>query len=323
MFSGFQWRNESLALNATFENTTLGFISNLNQVSNATPAWVTYRNSLYIWFVVNLSTCIIGGLFNLLLIVVIFVEKLHKRGSGCLIVHLVLIEMLVCFVHLPLNTLMTFKAQFHTFPNSVCPYVHLTFLWTQHAGHWSAFFLAVNRLVASIFPHKYANNPRIIKIFSILMMIAAWVIGFVNNFLPYIGIGGWYELRPPWYSCGLRSDGSPFCAIVQALGVYVPEVGLLGLYFTILLKFNLLGFASNQVGTEVQHATTERIRRRYLLAKLMLVSSLWYCICYFPNTVIASTSLVRFFIQNPVMQLWMRTVFLLGYAVNPVSLQEN
>lgn len=231
--------------------------------------------------------------------------------------------MIMCGVHLPLNTIMTFKAQFHIFSSSVCRYFHFTFLWTQHAGHWSAFFLAVNRFVATFFPHAYNRNSWAIKVSCIGMIVGAWVIGCLNNLAPCLGVGGLYELRPPWYSCGIRPDGSQFFATVQALGVYIPEAGLVGLYAVIVLKLTLLRFGGNRVGIEMQRSDMERTRRRYAVAKVLLASSLWYCMCYFPNTIIASTSLVRLFIQNPVMQLWMRTVFLLGYAVNPVSIAKG
>ncbi|OQV25532.1 hypothetical protein BV898_00471 [Hypsibius exemplaris] len=292
----------------------------LNQTNGPDMAvWVTFGIPLWNWYLTNLTICVAGALFNLLLIVAILGSRSHRRGSGCLIVNVVFIEFCMCAAHLPLNTIMTYQAQFHTFAGWVCPYVHFTFLWTQQAGHWSACFLALNRFVAFVFPHSY---PRWTSRAAYIGMIAgAWTVGFVDNLFLALGFGGRYVFMPPWYSCGPRSDGRAVLPVVSAIGVYVPEGIQAALYIIIIVKVKIFS-RSNRICIDVNNSSVAQARtvahRRFSVVKILLVSSVWYILCYFPNTIIASTSLIRYFVRNPVLQLWMRTLFLCGYAVNPI-----
>ncbi|OQV19308.1 hypothetical protein BV898_06726 [Hypsibius exemplaris] len=283
-----------------------------NATTRVIPVWETFHDPLRTWFIINLTICGAGALANLLLLTAILSSGAHRRGCGTLIVNIVFIELCMCAVHLPLNTVTTFQAQFHAYPEWVCPYIHFTFQWTQQAGHWSACFLALNRFVAIVCPIVY---PR-------------WTTRVAYAGMISVGVGGRFAFVAPWYSCGPRSDGTAILPVLISFGVYLPEVLTAALYLAIFVKVKIFGrifVRRNNIVDGLQPKPASivllakaKAQRRFALAKIMLASSVWYCLCYFPNNIITSTSLLRYFIANPVLQLWIRTVFLCGFAVNPV-----
>ena len=299
--------------------------SAMSHHTNATsPASELFHHDLEVWFAVAMTTCCVGSILHILLLLVIIINKFYRHGSVYLIAHLTLLELSMCAIHLPLNLCMTFLAgHVAVFNDSACPYVHFFFLWTRHAGHWSNCLLAINRYTAAFFPHCYAGwstRPALT-----VTIVAAWALSFLINFPMCFGVGGRYRLQPPWRSCGPQSDGSAYLTVTNVVGVYVPEGLLFTLYAGVMVRLQMLwrtGLRSHRTGPLLSPAALlqagVRARRRFTVVKVMFASSVWYGLCYFSNSVIVSAGLQRWFTARPVAQLWLRLLLVCGYAFSPV-----
>ncbi|OWA53041.1 hypothetical protein BV898_17477 [Hypsibius exemplaris] len=152
----------------------------------------------------------------------------------------------------------------------------------------------------------------------------AWVLG-VGASLPFAaGWGGYYGVTPVWGNCGLTratATGLKFFGLIQIATVYLPAGFLTLLYMTILLKHKCVWF---RMGVDVHLARPDctsdeacRLNRRVALAKILCASSIWHCLCHFPGAIINSTPLVQIYTGRPLLQLWLYTIFLCGYILNP------
>lgn len=300
-------------------------LNHSTNLSSQLPAYVRFSGWLYIWSGVTLSINVASALLTALLLLVITQKLRPTSGSKVLIAHLVFIELAMTSILLPINTLVTVLAPFYKVQQRDCIFIHFTFLVVSGAGYWNTALLAFNRLIAFAFPAQYSWWTR--KSVMVGSIFTSWTIS-IAVYLPYcFGVGGKWDALPPWYSCGLRPTSPAQYSWTLFLAIYIPLI-LVGIcYFIVLLKF----LARNRVGRNVEfparEASTQEYHQRSRVSALhrrrrtttfaLFLSSLWYVLCYFPTSIITSLH-VELFLENPVMQLWLRTVFLLGYAGSPV-----
>ncbi|OQV17885.1 hypothetical protein BV898_08016 [Hypsibius exemplaris] len=295
---------------------------------NATTASI-YQVNLYQWYIAELCICCVGALGNFLLLTVQFTQsrRQQKKGTSRLLTHIFVVEFLICAVHFPLHTNMVYTGQFGTWSSSACSYVHTAFIWTQYTGNWASFCMALNRLVAFRFRQYYDRWTR--PYVYAVMIGAPWIFGFVLALPPALGAGGLYRLNKPWMNCSARSsDGSSFLAIAQAFGIYLPEILLLLMYADIFDKLRKdiflpaivlsLERSEDKNGAKVRRRN-ERVffsqDKHHTLVKILLASSLWYCVCWIPQGVLSSTPLHE---KYPLFHLGMKSVFVCGYAAKPI-----
>ena len=140
-----------------------------NNSTNTTTAHPVV--SLDSWFYAIDSLCTIGSVNNLFIFLIIVRKPELRKGPGILISHLVAINLTLCGIHVPISV----HFPYHRNYSNVCRIPQFLFVGTTYTTYWSEFFLAVNRLVAIQFPHKYRPWARFKTI--TLMIATAWIIG--------------------------------------------------------------------------------------------------------------------------------------------------
>lgn len=293
----------------------------INATGKSLPVGVTFRLWLIVWAAITFTVCVIGSLLTTLLIAAIITAQRGTRsGSKMLIIHLVIIDLAICLIHAPLNTITTVLGASVPLPSPWCAFIHFAFLVMLNVGQWSAAFLALNRLIATLAPHQYGkwSERRVVYI----KFIVSWIVGVVLNFPPLVTVGGQYMAIPPWFGCGMRPDASPFKVWNVGVGVYVPLAIVWLSYLIIFLRSaweNLM--INRRVGAEgraEQKGKSSAFRRRLAVSKMLFVSAVWYCLCYFPNALLI-TAYFEMYQRIPLIQLWLRLLFWCGFAGNPVS----
>ncbi|XP_055339309.1 uncharacterized protein LOC129588915 [Paramacrobiotus metropolitanus] len=279
--------------------------------SEPVPVWMEYSGWSAAWFIIHLTISQAGGAVHLLLIGVLLLERRLRGGSGGLVLHLVVLEGLVCGVHMPLAAILSDGMQRGRWDiRPVCPVIHFLFLTTSQAGYWTSFFLAVNRFIAAAIPHLY---PRLTRPPAILAMLtASWTVAVSTTAPLFAQHGGVMTVLPPWMACGIRVTSVPLRTAAQVVGVYIPLVGSVVLYAVSVVLLSRQ--RRRRVAEEGRKAVPER---RLRVARMLLVSTVVLGLAYVPGVVLLAQykSVVA---GLPVVDLWIRTLFLLAYAVQPL-----
>src|SRR5690242_6718792 len=100
-----------------------------SSVSNATapvPVWIAHATQLQVWFGITLTIVTIGSLLNMLLFATIVQTAALRKGSGLLIAHGVLVDLIICTVHASTNTFMTFTGAANQDKQTYCKLVLCT-----------------------------------------------------------------------------------------------------------------------------------------------------------------------------------------------------
>ncbi|XP_055357789.1 galanin receptor 2a-like [Paramacrobiotus metropolitanus] len=298
-----------------FDNISSAEPFSASNVTLANQQWMT------IWCIANLFLCAFGALLCFLLIVVIMSDKTARIGSGCLIAHLLVIDLMMCAIHLPINTIWVFATEIFAGLMDHCAVVFMTFQTTAYAGSWVALFLALNRFTAIILPLKYgawSTNNTLAK-----MTISSWFMAFLCTVPFCFGIGGTITTVPPWSACGVRKAGSNVVfTLSKVTGMYAPLIIVCVIYIAMfswlaVRRTNVVRLRSVEtILTEEFVKQRRTCRRRLIISKMLFVSSVWQCACYLPYMIISSNSQMA--TQMPVLDLILRSVFHTGYATNPL-----
>ena len=311
----------------SLQNVTFYPFNKTNNTTNSSP-YIAYSKDLDVWFAVNLTLGIVGSLLLVALICAILLGHRSNRNNSTtlLIIHLLAIEFIICSTLMPHQSITIYWPNLRMFRVG-CTYNYFAWMLTMSGAQWSTCFLALNRAVAILIPHAYEKLANIKS--AVLTIILAWLIPFVIYFPFFLGFGGFYDAIPPWMSCGIRTDpGFKWASSVMTpFGFYIPLAITGSGYFVILIcllgrnlrKHHVVPIGVDPVTSRRNAIVNGNLRRRRLaIAKMLFASALWYCACYLPNIVIV-TSFFGVFMRNPPLQLWLRTIFFLGYIGNPVG----
>ncbi|OQV12180.1 hypothetical protein BV898_13522 [Hypsibius exemplaris] len=113
---------------------------------------------LQAWMVVAFTLCIIGSFNNIVVLLITFPRSGRCKVAGLhtLIFHFICINLFLCLVDHPIRSgFVTAKYHGHIIQDSVCRYVHVFYNVGWIALSWADAALAVNRIIAMFFPHKY------------------------------------------------------------------------------------------------------------------------------------------------------------------------
>ncbi|OQV17397.1 hypothetical protein BV898_08501 [Hypsibius exemplaris] len=277
------------------------------------------------WFVFSITCCIIGtGLLMLLLLTSFHVKRLHS-GSNVLVVHIMLIELIICGIGFPMTLITTYRSLtgFHVQIN--CNISELFFVTTINTEFWASLSLAINRFVALALPHSY---QRIIsKAVLTVMIFVPWVLGLSLNLPLYFGIGGRFFLQTvPFETCTTDLVPSGYGNAWVALAIFLP-IGLIGLIYVVLgmgwiaRKFWRRNALVAPIAPASRRGNIAVNARRALLVRMLVVTYLWHCLCFLPPPILLS-SFPWLVVRYPTLVvLWLlKTVLLCGYIVSPVSL---
>ncbi|OQV17402.1 hypothetical protein BV898_08505 [Hypsibius exemplaris] len=301
-----------------FENST---------VPSQTNRVLGHEGTSLAWFVFSILCSIIGTALLLLLLLASFRVKRLRSGSSILVVHLMLIELIICGVTFPIFLITTHTGLTGVHVQVNCQVFMYFFLTTIHTEYWASLVLAVNRFFALVLPHHH--RKLLSKTGLIIMILIPWIVGLGVTLPLYFGIGGRFILRTsPFESCAFMSQTSGYGIGLAFLGAYLP-IGLIGLIYAVLGVRWLVGsFSKRFVAVQVVAAVGPAAApsqgnvaaktRRVLLLRMLVVTYLWHCLCFLPPPILIS-SFPGLVVSHPkLVSLWLfKTMLLCGYVVSP------
>ena len=330
--SGPSWINQTFA-SGTFNASALQRVNDITSIT--------------IWFIVTTFISTVGAILLILLLLSTVQQRKHYTGTRLLIVHLMLLQLLLLGVTFPvlntqgylvvLDSVVIGSGGYVTAirhqPFIHCPslmFLHVSIIHTQA---WAALLLAVNRFAATVFPYQYRQI--VAKKALIFMLLLPWCVGLGINVPLWFDVGVSYAVTRPYPLCTTRSVAGPYPTVWSTIGNYLPT-GLMGLAYGILLV-RLLISGRNRVGgtagpIEPKPAVQPRLRqkpvglgglaareRQLSLTKMLLLSFVWYTVCFVPGPVIL-TGFSNSVVRSYMLTLWVvRTLIILGLAASPVS----
>ncbi|XP_055350433.1 rhodopsin-like [Paramacrobiotus metropolitanus] len=307
---------EDLTITDPTTNLTLTF----------SPSDVAYisPSSLSVWLAFCTALCTFGTLSYLILLAILFRRHNGCKGAGgLLMVHLVILELINSLGYLSFFTVTTYVAQSGVRLNhTACAIGQLLFLSTVVAGNWVAVVMAVNRFVAIVFPLWYKvwlDSP----LWSWAVGLC-WFIAFACYVPIFMGIGGVLAAIPPLGTCGVYPfPGWRYHFSVQ-FGTPVPMF-LIGIFYGLIYLKMVVKVAERRtsqasvINFSRRESTIERLLMvRYRTAKMLCISAIWHCLCFVPLPIMVEYAPI--FYRDPLVHLWIRTIFFCGYAFNPVIL---
>ena len=147
-----------------------------------------------------------GALFGAFSSVTILITKELRKGSEVLIVHDLLIGTFLCSVTFPSIAYTFFAASSLRQPPPVfiCTFHFVVLSLGMSAGNWNCCFLAVNRVVAILFPHKYKDFTE--KRVTILIIVVCWLTSVSSRSSFIFGLDVHYVIMPVYNVCSLSFD---------------------------------------------------------------------------------------------------------------------
>ena len=315
-------------------NSSVNSVSTANHSSSLINAAVTV--TFYTWFGCTLAISIISTLILLLLLASSFRLKTLRTGSRILLIHLMFIQLLICGIIFPVQTVVTQQAITKTLPPYLsCRPFMLFYMTIFYAENWSSVLMAFNRFVAIELPHHY--KKWLTKRALAGTMILPWLIGFGSTLPIYFGMGAIFTWNVPSGVCYAAANGSYMIAW-YAIGFFVPMALIGTCYIVLFLRLKLrraavanlyanrpgaaaAGAAANMVVTKNPHNIQQfLLRKRHIqIAKMLIMSFVFYCLCFVPSPLL-SGSFAAMYLRNWTLQLWVgKTLLLCGYACSPVS----
>ncbi|OQV19699.1 hypothetical protein BV898_06240 [Hypsibius exemplaris] len=301
-------------------------ISNSSISHFGVPAWVTYQQALLWWYVITMLICALTGTVNILLVAVIRRNRFLRSGSGLVIGHLACLECLASTINLPVHYTTMFTPQFGLKANAVsCAVMQIFMVTTYTAVDWTLLLLAVNRFVAVVFPHSY--NWIASKKVSRIGLVSIWLFAISLNAPFCFDVENRFSATPPWLSCGFaqsRPGEFDFRSLQAALSVFVPLALVGPLYLSVLMKSVMLWQARMRMAPILNRNSQawfdqRNQRRRLNTAKILFVCWSVYFVSFFWTNIINKFA-GALMIRSPVVQLWSRTGFVIGYLIHPIFL---
>ncbi|XP_055332329.1 uncharacterized protein LOC129584238 [Paramacrobiotus metropolitanus] len=274
------------------------------------PEW-----HLYLWFSVSMLIGLIGGFLILMLLTVMYKQKKLTRGSGLLIAHAQCIDFIMCTMENPLQNSGLLLQALHTSTGVNCPFARFSLISMQAVGNWSAVFLALNRFVAVVIPHHYqkvATQPVLIG-----KIVLSWSIGLAITVPHYVlKLGVEFGLSPTGACVILKMDAFLF-RVISALVFYLP-IGIVGALYVVIFLKGLYLKRRILVHPEARRAPMPVVmKKRLQVARMLMWTFIWYCICYFPATFLPGF-FYHVYKDDKRIEFWAKTLLYLGYAMNPV-----
>ncbi|OQV16762.1 hypothetical protein BV898_09119 [Hypsibius exemplaris] len=291
-----------------------------NNPANATN--IIQRVASDSWFIFTVLVSFSGSLLLVLLLLTSFRRRELRSGARVLIIHLMVMQLLICSVLSPVQTIATYETLLAHHIRLDCPPLQLLQIGTMYAENWASTLLAVNRYVAVVIPHHYQRM--LTKQVLTLMITLPWLMGIGITAPLLFGIGGLFVWAPEAGICYPRSTGGPYGTVLVAVGAYTPLVLIGVCYMTLFVRIGV-GRRSNMIGLAwtasggVANVRTRKARRRQIsMTNMLVVMFLWHCLCFLPSPIL-STTFPQVFTGNFMLQLWVtKTLVICGYAVSPV-----
>ncbi|OWA51992.1 hypothetical protein BV898_16448 [Hypsibius exemplaris] len=306
---------------ANYSNRTVTPPASFNISAYIIANFITYNVSVKLWLHVSSYFVAVGGLLNLLLLAIILSRKRFRtQGPGILIAHVALLDLIIGSAYFPFNLSQTRN---DPQPSTIsCNFGQTAISVLLSAKYYSVLFLAVNRFFALTLPRAYRtwSSPRR----SYLFVLTAWLIG-TSVYVPsnLLRLGGTWASAPPWGSCGFRGDGSGIYEPFAFAMTYIPTVLAIAIYGVLVVRdvFLRMGRFLGRGQSDIipVGALTTSMQRNRRWTRILVVMTFCEALCIFAPSLFLAKSFRKWVIAWPPLGLWIRTVGLCSFWVNPVS----
>ena len=274
------------------------------------------------WFVTCFLFHIVGSAANAALMIAVWNDRTSHKGSRFLVGSMAFANLLMAFFFMPsANIEVLVRHLRQVIPNNnvkFCTYFYAAYYTTQTSAAWIEVALAVNRLIAIVFPLHY-DRYRKLK-FSIDMVVGAVLIGVIVSFLTAAGIGASYSTQPNGY-CMFQNRNN-FGAFLGMMVSFIPYglamLAALAIFISTCLHPRV--GAMSPLPLNVRHHCI--MSRRMVVAQAMFASSVWCLLCTLPVFIVGAlmpelttreTSLIR----------WLKVSYTAEVAIDPVSSDDD
>lgn len=258
---------------------------------------------------------ILGGMASLFLMGIIIQDRTLFTGGGFLIAHLQLVNAVVCLVHYPVSTIVLLGRHVLRWELSpgICNYLEFPHLVPISAYTLADAFLAINRFVAILFPHKYRSSVSGFVLGG--TVIATWMIAFAIVIPGVFKIGVHFTFVIDG-TCDSQIR-SPLGFILISIGTWIPQiVAFLG-YFALWVSIgkawrnNRARQAANDGPQAIRshQPSTRRVRITKTLTAIFLLNFVCFYISPFVN---------HYGNVGVMFKIWQRMIHLLAHVVSPV-----
>ncbi|OQV19481.1 hypothetical protein BV898_06472 [Hypsibius exemplaris] len=267
-----------------------------------------------------IAVSVFGALNNVIIFLITLRHHTnHRSGSSRLISSLSFAYALMCAVHFPISSTMTF-VQF------TAGTIILAVLFQYSVSHrktrdWLAFLLAVNRVIAVCLPHVYSQYST--RKANYLGVAFSWLFSLLCVVPIALRVGGSIEQSNSGNCIFLPAKiGHVLLALLSSA-----PIGLTGVaYIVVGMKICCVDVISRRsvlpavpVTTREQKQRSNFARRRMAVTRMLCCSYLFGCACTAPGYVISSVY-PGVYCRDPMISPWSRVITLCEFALNPLIL---
>lgn len=273
------------------------------------------------WFGVRISLATIGTTLNGSILFLVCRTKRLRLGvqERSSIANLVATDLVSCLVHIPLNSALPVAQSLgHPIAAGVCTVTQCAYATTLMAANWTYTCLAINRFVAVCHPYSYAPMTSNRATFG--MVVFCWAVSLVIQVQIALGIGGQFALSPVGQCFQKRRPGA-LAEFYTSVFTYIPYTITAVCCACIcrsMVALNLRRVAPLQT-SRVQQVS---MRHRVTVARMLMVSCLWYFLCSVPVPIMGSIS-PKLLSDNQSVNLWLRLPLVIRTALNPVNISRS
>ncbi|OQV15811.1 hypothetical protein BV898_10063 [Hypsibius exemplaris] len=293
--------------------------ASVNRSTSSSPLSYGKYVELMLWIGLTASISFLGLLLNLAGLTVTFWKRTAESIFNLLMSHYVAISLVNCLVNFPVHVFMVLAKWYgHSIPPDACRTIQFFFAFGCAVSNWADVCLSVNRFVAIVFPLHYRWWTQ--RSVNLAMVAFGWLLCAAAILPLSFGLGGSMPLLRTG-QCGFLPVGK-WGMLVTSITAYIPYGIIAGTSLTIWMKIITVQRARNQVqAVDGSHAIKPMgiSRRRLVVARMLLMTTVWSALCNIPWGVI-QFSFPGLYVTDPISVLWLRTVQVLQFGAFPVIL---
>ena len=147
------------------------------------------------------------------------------------------------------------------------------------------------------------------------MIAISWMFGIALGTPGAFGVGSTYVRSQLGYCVSIVL--SPLGSGLMTFQSYGANT-LIGIIYIFLL-YKLMTSGRVMPGTVMTIRRQNILKRRIAIARLLILSFVWRCVCDLPM-VVALSGFPSDYVKQPLLHLWLRFCIFMQYAVNPVRM---
>jgi hypothetical protein len=123
---------------------------------NRTSLYEAHYSSLIIFMIITMTINVIGAIANLTIFIATMTYRPLRKSSSCpLLAHCILLDLFSTICPEPGLLLITYFGSIFELPKNFCHGFGPLLFVTLFTNNWAHATLAINRLIAAVFPHQY------------------------------------------------------------------------------------------------------------------------------------------------------------------------